>query len=278
MSLKRSAFFIATAVLAALSAQAQEQETGDTTKTEKVEKITVPIKTGRIEIHVYENIDTATKKPESNNWTPSKPEARDFWDGLDLGFGGFVEGSNMSLPSGNHAYTSTLGKSGHVGFNAWEIGLPIYKHHMTLVTGLGMDFNHYRFSKNYNPLLPFDTAGNPVPREYITNRFITTSLTLPIMIGLDFGKTPGEGLNMSFGVVGSFVFETKVKEKYADNNSEIKRVTNSDFAVNPFRLNARAKIGYGSVGIFANYSLTPLFKNGGTQPELYPFSFGVSFG
>ncbi len=47
-----------------------------------------------------------------------------------------------------------------------------------------------------------------------------------------------------------------------------------DFYLNPFRLDATARIGWGRVNLFATYALTPMFrKNKG--PELYPWSIGI---
>ena len=47
------------------------------------------------------------------------------------------------------------------------------------------------------------------------------------------------------------------------------------FYMNPFKLDAIAKIGWGVLNLYATYSLTPMFqKNKG--PELYPFAIGIS--
>lgn len=264
---------MALAGFAALSAQAQEQEGGDTTKVkEKTETITFPTQGGKVEI-TFHSDTTMPKKPVK----PHEPEERDFWAGLDLGFGGFLTGSTLNTPTGTDKYTTILGKSGHFGLNLWELGLPLGTNHVVLLTGLGVDFDQYRFSANYNPMMPTDTSG-PVVRDYITNRFVTTTFNLPLMIGFDLGKKEGKGLNFSVGVVGSLVATAQTKEKYTENNTKVKAKTTADFGINPVRVNARAKLGYGSVGIFANYSLTPMFKSGSGQPELHPFSFGLSFG
>jgi len=51
----------------------------------------------------------------------------------------------------------------------------------------------------------------------------------------------------------------------------------SSFNINAFEYAATARVGYKDVGLFATYSLTPLFESG-KGPELTPFSIGISFG
>lgn len=267
---------MALAGFAALSAQAQDQEGGDTSKVkDKSEAITFPTNTGSIEIIFHSKIDSN----KTTDIKPSKPEPRDFWQGLDMGFSSFIfANGTTNPPAGAERFTTDMGKSGHFGFNIWELGVPIYKNKIVFVTGLGVEVNRYRFTANYNPMSKPDTNGNYVTRDYITNRLITSQLNIPVMLGFDFGKEEGKGWNLSFGAVGSIVYGAKMKEKYTEDNTRIKKVTYDDYYMNPFRLNARVKVGYGSIGVFANYTVTPMFKSGSGMPDMHPFSLGVSIG
>ncbi len=47
------------------------------------------------------------------------------------------------------------------------------------------------------------------------------------------------------------------------------------YNLNPYQLNATARIGYKDFGVFANYSLLPLFETGLAE-EAYPLTAGVS--
>jgi hypothetical protein len=59
-----------------------------------------------------------------------------------------------------------------------------------------------------------------------------------------------------------------------ENGDRQKSRNNDDFNLNPFRVNASVRLGYGSFVLFANYALTPLFqKNEG--PDLTAFSTGI---
>lgn len=42
------------------------------------------------------------------------------------------------------------------------------------------------------------------------------------------------------------------------------------------RFDLTARVNFGDLGLFVNYSLTPLFKDG-KGPELYPMMVGISF-
>jgi hypothetical protein len=46
--------------------------------------------------------------------------------------------------------------------------------------------------------------------------------------------------------------------------------------LSPFQYGLTARLGYNGVGVYVNYSLSSLFKDG-EGPELYPWSAGLSF-
>jgi hypothetical protein len=43
----------------------------------------------------------------------------------------------------------------------------------------------------------------------------------------------------------------------------------------PYRVAARAQIGYGALNLFAEYALTPMFERG-TTPTLTPLNVGLT--
>jgi hypothetical protein len=54
-----------------------------------------------------------------------------------------------------------------------------------------------------------------------------------------------------------------------------------DYSINPFRVQATARVGYGWFRAFANYSLTPYFKKdsgvaGQENPDIRVFSAGIT--
>lgn len=276
---KRGLILLALAFTAFHGAQAQEKEeteTPDSTKTKQSEEvITIPTSTGKVEVRFIGFDDTTVAIKDKK---PSKPKPRDFWSGYDFGFNGYLTNSGgTSMDPGFEGFNINQGKSLHMGFNLYELGIPIYKHNVVFVTGLGIDYNNYRFSSKYSPFGTPDSSGNYVERDYSQNRLKTFYATLPVMLGLDFSKPHKKGLHLAFGVVGGVRIGSYTKEKYNEDGAVVKTNTRDELDLNPFRLSAQARVGYGDFTVFASYGLTEMFRANTGKPELYPFSFGVSF-
>jgi len=61
---------------------------------------------------------------------------------------------------------------------------------------------------------------------------------------------------------------------YSDGSGKNKPKVFDDFYLQPFSLDATARIGWGPLNLYANYSLVQMFR-AGKGPELYPFSIGL---
>jgi hypothetical protein len=109
---------------------------------------------------------------------------------------------------------------------------------------------------------------------YEKSKLVNTYLTLPLMLEVQTNKhSKANSFHLSAGVVGGWRIGTHAKYVY-DDGSRQKDKDRRDFYMNPFKLDAIAKIGWGVLNLYATYSLTPMFqKNKG--PELYPFSIGI---
>ena len=80
---------------------------------------------------------------------------------------------------------------------------------------------------------------------------------------------------LAAGVVGGVRLTSKLKRNGEFAGTEFEERVKADYNLNSFKLDAAARLGYGSWGVFANYSLLPLFDNGTTVP-VYPLTFGLS--
>lgn len=56
--------------------------------------------------------------------------------------------------------------------------------------------------------------------------------------------------------------------------NDVKHKIFDDFNVNPWRVDATARIGYGNFTLFGSLSLTPFFKDN-KEPELHALTMGV---
>ena len=90
-----------------------------------------------------------------------------------------------------------------------------------------------------------------------------------------FNHSRKHNFHIAVGVVGSWYFETMYKQKYKREGETVKDRSSGDYQLLPYRAAATVRIGYGGLNLFAEYALTPLFKDG-KGPELTPFNVGLT--
>jgi|GEM_PF-1243788 len=278
LKFKKAGLILAISIITTLGANAQEEEekqNGPDSIKHESETIVLPMNGGNLEIRFTASADTTAKAPAQIH----KPEPRNFWSGFDLGFNGYLTpNQSATMPAGQENFEINQGKSLYMGFNFVEKSIPIYKTHVVILTGLGLDYTNYKFRNNVSPFGPVDSTGQGVERDYIQNRLKTFYATVPLMLGIDFSKPDKNGLHMAVGVIGGVRIGSYTKEKYSEGSSVIKTNTRAEHDLNPFRVNAQARVGYGDFTLFASYALTEMFRDNTGKPEVYPFNFGLSFG
>jgi hypothetical protein len=121
-------------------------------------------------------------------------------------------------------------------------------------------------------------------------------MTVPLIFEFQTNnKSRVNSFHIGLGVVGGLRIGTHTKVKFeskhasyqlidANDPSQIsptfvsgqqKMKEHSDFYLNPVKLDATARIGWGWINLFATYSLTPMFREN-RAPELYPWSVGIT--
>jgi hypothetical protein len=80
-------------------------------------------------------------------------------------------------------------------------------------------------------------------------------------------------LYLAAGAIGSLYIGSHTKFKYHNGN---KQKLKSNYHINQWKYDLTARIGFGDLCIFANYSMTSLFKDG-KGPEIHPLMIGISF-
>lgn len=198
------------------------------------------------------------------------------WNGIEFGMNNYLNSKNSTVLESNEKHMELYAnKSWEFNLNLFEQNIPLYKKNIGLVTGLGFQFNNYRF-ENTNYLMATDSPYYVIDtvNTYKKNKLATTYLVLPLI--LEFQIPVGEkerALFFGLGATGSVKLGSHTK--LIDNNDD-KKKTHKDYNLSPFRYGLTARMGFGGLNLYANYSMVPLFeKNRG--PELYPFSVGLSF-
>jgi len=203
------------------------------------------------------------------------------WMGIDIGVNTLMNANqSFSLTGDDAPFALDYGKSIAISFNLFEKTIPIVKNNLYLSTGLGLEFNNFRF-ENKSVLLNPDSAPLAVSydttRNITKNKLTTSYLNVPLLLTFAANNKKGKNaFHISVGAMVGWKYRSHQKLVYTDYGDRQKDKEFDSFNMNPFRFTAMARIGYKHIGLFANYSLNPLFqKNKG--PELYPFTMGLSF-
>lgn len=201
------------------------------------------------------------------------------WAGLELGINGYVtKDQELSLPSNLDYMQLRYEKSAEVSINFLEQNLNLINNKLGLVTGVGIRSNNYRFEPNVQLLGDSTPLGHQFltnKSDYLKSKLVVNYVTIPLI--LEFQTNPysrPSSFHMSAGAIMGFRLcsHTKIVE---NSNGKNKIKDNGSFHMQPFRWDLTARIGWGVVNLYANYSLNSLFL-ADKGPELYPFTVGVS--
>lgn len=228
-----------------------------------------------------------------------------YWAGIDIG-ANLLLGSNGSTSFPQDAKFMELeeANSRFFAINFFERKFEFGSNHVGLLTGLGWEFTNYRLSNNYR--LQFDqdsTYGvfmeTPDLRK---NKLRQSGFRMPLMLEFNTkrsripteeevmaaardtlgGKKPKSfhpdnkhNFHIAIGAVGSWYYDSMYKVKYREEGRTVKERNKGEHNLLPYRLAAAVRIGYGSLNLFAEYALTPLFEHN-KGPELTPFTVGLT--
>ena len=199
------------------------------------------------------------------------------WAGFDVGVNGFLtpKGSLQAQP-GYEFLELNYAKSLCMNLNILEKGFNVYDEYFKVVTGLGFEFNSYHFDNNISLVSNQNkiTRINDSSKTFKTNKLNTTFVNIPLLLAFNTNENPKKAFHITAGVVAGYRIGTKYKQKYTLRNEDFSNSIRSNFNLTPYRLSARASVGYNNLNLFATYSLTEMFQNN-EGPELHPFSIGL---
>lgn len=248
---------------------------------------TIKVKIGKKGIKIIENKDGTSidiidlDEIEDEKDFNYKRKFKGHWKGFEMGLNNLsTEKFSLSLPASDNFMNLNTGKSWNVNINFLQYGLGLIGNNFGIVTGLGLEFNDYRFDNN-NTIMKHVVNGMIVEDPYVIplekSKFATSYLTAPLLLELQVptGKR-NKRLFFSGGVIGGLKIGSHTKVVYREGGNRQKVKDRGDFNLSPLRYGVTARVGYRVLKVFANYYLTPLFEDG-AGPELYPFSVGLVF-
>jgi hypothetical protein len=171
------------------------------------------------------------------------------WD-LYLGNSNFSIHPGISFASETYTFKDNVSFSSEPGADGFE----------TVVVGLdsilrpGVDIKRSQFNAVY--------FGIPIEITYRTNKEI-----------------PKKAFKITVGVNLDARIDSKVRVRYKEDSQSKVLKHKEKYDLSWYRVNLTGRFAYASVGLFFNYSVTPLFDGdrGPLGTIAYPMSFGVTF-
>lgn len=195
---------------------------------------------------------------------------------FDLGFNNYLNNGSTDLPDGYDFLELRTGKSVNTKLTLVKVGVGLFDHHVSILSGLGIDWNNYRF--NNNTVLTSsgaDTLSTQTFSDgYKKYKLLTQYGFIPLELRFDTKPENGSE-SFHFAVGGRFGYlihaHTKVKMGDGDKNKDF-----DDFNLRQYKLGGVVRMGIGNhISLYANYDLTNLFQDD-VGTDLNPVALGVT--
>lgn len=203
-----------------------------------------------------------------------------YWGGIDLGVNMlFTKDGSTTMPEEYDWLEMDYSRSLSWRLNLFEKKARIISDYVGIVTGVGLTWNSYGLKNNVSMETRDSSAtyGILIPdtlMTYTKNKLRTSYVNIPLLLEFNTSRNEDNNFHITAGIIGGWNMNTIVKQKWEKGNEDGQLRRRNDFNVNPFTLDATARIGYKNFTLFATYGLTPLFKKN-KGPEVYPMTVGL---
>lgn len=200
--------------------------------------------------------------------------------GLEFGINGFMDKDNSMSMSGDMAWLDLKqARSWNFNLYLWNHGFRFGSSNTGIVTGVGLAFNNYHFSKPVtlklvNGITTIDSSFFDISVR--RTKLSTFGIDVPLLLEFHIPVSKYKKINLSAGVIGQVRVTSKTKVVYDLNGDKHKQRNGSDFNMTTLKYMLTARLGYDDWYLFANYSPISLFEKD-KGPEVYPFSIGFGF-
>ncbi|MBK9176368.1 MAG: hypothetical protein IPM46_08510 [Flavobacteriales bacterium] len=281
-------------------------EDSDTTKKSEG-NFTIETKRKRITVHTEPRIWASETDSIAEVIKERRTERRNmftYWSGIDVGVNTLIDEGGSPDLSGNAEFMEIdNARSRFLSINLMEQKIEFGTHHVGLLTGLGWEFVNYRLKNNVTLAYDADSVygvemETPDLRK---NKLRQMGIRVPLMLEFNtkraamptdadvramradttravakrFRHSRKNNFHLAMGVVGSWYFDSMYKQKWTEDGEQRKARDKGDYLLLPYRAAASVRLGFGAWNLFAEYSLTPLFKEG-KGPELTPVTVGLT--
>jgi hypothetical protein len=258
-------------------------ESGDSTlinigdiKVEVIEGSPTRVKIGNNELEVDDEGNVDFKRNRKDRFDGH-------WGGFDLGVNGYLNSNRgFDMPEGYEFLDLRMEKSINVAINFWEQNFNLIGNQFGLTTGLGLEWNNYRFDNNVKIIRDEEIGIDAIRMNeegtgYLKSKMVVNYLNLPILLEYQTNRfSKKNSFHIGGGLMTGLRIGTHTKMVYDDGSKQKDKDRDSKgYDINPFKFALMARIGWGKINLFANYSLNGMFKDN-RGPELYPFAAGIT--
>jgi len=203
------------------------------------------------------------------------------WAGFELGLQANTVGFLSPSRSFKNApyWENNLSKSMVFNLNLFQMKKDLIKELFGITSGYGFAFNNMELTSSY--ILKHDDqsvfAVSDSTQIYKRNSLYAAYFTVPMLLDFTTNAAYKKTVYLNAGLIGGIrIYSHQRLTGTYINGDKFENTTKSNFNLNPWMLDATIRLGYGYFGVFANYAMLSLFKEGSTI-GVYPLRFGISF-
>jgi hypothetical protein len=283
-------FFLALCLLFSLSAAAQSDRevVSDTTEVivgNKVITITIDTITGKKDVQVttreanhhwegeYDYGHGEHEDEDGDDSAAVKPVQTDVL-GIDLGANWLMSNNSFTIPNSESNYETEPLRSSHVALHLIPTHFNMAKGHISLVTAITFDNIRYQFRNNvtFTPNQPQVTLVQDSV-SFKKNKLNIWYGQIPLLLSIQTNPTnPKRNFHISLGGFAGLFLGASTKQK-SDERGKV--ILKDDFNLEPLRYGLTARIGYGNLELYSNYTLTNIFRDG-QAPAFNNINFGIA--
>jgi len=246
---------------------------------------TTRFKIGTIEFIVIDNDTTAVNSDEIED--PDRdlkinvdPKELTYWSGFGVGVNTFMNYEFKPTVNAPHLQIDPA-NSFHYTLNLMEHRFRIAGDHFGIVTGIGFTNSRFGFQDDRMRLASnadstYGIIDTTLANGFSKNQLRVNYFNIPFLLHFNTSKYRDKNVYLSLGVIGGVRIGSKMRYKYDVLGGETKDKTKGTFNLNPFHASLTARLGYRNLGLFANFDMLPLFKEG-TSEVAKPLTFGATF-
>lgn len=203
---------------------------------------------------------------------------RGHWAGVTLHYNGLVRSlGSLSVPNDLN-YLSLSAKSIGVALNPFDVTL-VHGKRAGLITGLGVEFNNFRFDQNISLKRENNVTGPDFYYEenhirLTKSKFFTAYVNVPLLFEVQIGRRQNFFVNA--GLVGGINIGSRTKVRA--NSPPLLNGTqkqNGNLGLRNFHYGYMLNFGYDMFGLSVIYYQSPLFR-ANEGPHIRQINIGLS--